>query len=104
MKIRPVSHLLPALAFAALAALPIAAARTAPFQNFSTRQPRRSMNTAGTITTASFASSLGCRRTIPRPTQRCDPFVAGNRKTAAMSATTAAYSRTVSHGSSRHLW
>lgn len=31
MKIRPVSHLLPALALAALAALPLAAARTAPW-------------------------------------------------------------------------
>ena len=63
----------------------IAAAGTAPFRNFSIRQPAQSRKTAADMTTKSLPSSLGWNRTdAVRRNQRCDPFVSGANRTAAI--------------------
>ena len=67
----------------------IITAGTEPFQNFSMRQPAQSRKAATDSTTVIFPSSLGWRRTGPTNfSQRCDPFVFAEKRTATIRATT----------------
>ena len=60
-----------------------------PLKNFSMRQPAQSRKVATESTAVIFPSSLGWRRTDPnRRSQRCDPFVFAENRTATIRPTT----------------